>query len=76
MNSKGGALSFDAYIGDTDFNRTIQSMNRKIEGLTKTTQTESQKMESIFSNRDGHCRGNVGFTELPAQICPRRISAT
>lgn len=71
MNTRNGALSFDAYIGDTDFNRTIQSMNRKIEGLTKTTQTESQKMESIFSNLGRLAAGGIaaaGLAELPQQI--------
>lgn len=71
MNTNGGALSFDAYIGDTDFNRTIQSMNRKIEGLTKTTESESKKMESTFSNLGRLAAGGLaaaGLAQLPQQI--------
>ncbi|WP_426291971.1 tape measure protein [Dyadobacter endophyticus] len=71
MNNRNGALSFDAYIGDTDFNRTIQSMNRKLEGLTSKTVEESRKMESAFSNLGRLAAGGLaaaGLSQLPAQI--------
>lgn len=71
MNNTGGALSFDAYIGDTDFNRTIQSMNRKLEGLSGKTVSESKKMESAFSNMGRLAAGGIaaaGLASLPQQI--------
>lgn len=71
MNNRNGALSFDAYIGDTDFNRTIQSMNKKLEGLTGKTLEESRKMESAFSNLGRLAAGGLaaaGLSQLPGQI--------
>ncbi|CAG5072868.1 hypothetical protein DYBT9623_04408 [Dyadobacter sp. CECT 9623] len=71
MNNRNGALSFDAYIGDTDFNRTIQSMNRKLEGLTNKTVDESRKMESAFSNLGRLAAGafaGFGLAQLPGEL--------
>jgi len=71
MNNRNGALSFDAYIGDTDFNRTIQSMNKKLEGLTNKTLLESRKMESAFSNMGRLAAGafaGFGLAQLPGEL--------
>src|SRR5215217_291422 len=71
MQNRNGALSFDAYIGDTDFNKTIQNMNRRIESLTSTANKESRKMDSIFSNLGRAAAGGlaaIGLAQLPQQI--------
>lgn len=71
MNNRNGALAFDAYIGDSDFNKTIQNMNRRIESLTSTADKESRKMDSIFKNLGGLAATGLaaaGLSQLPQQI--------
>lgn len=49
MNSNDGALSFDAYINNTDFKRQIDEMNNRIRGLSDSTVKETNKMDSAFT---------------------------
>lgn len=48
MNTNNGALSFDAYINDTDFKRQLEEMERRIIGLTDSTVKEADKMDAAF----------------------------
>lgn len=49
MNTDNGALSFDAYINNTDFKRQIDEMNARIKGLSDSTVRETKKMDGAFS---------------------------
>lgn len=64
MNSTNGALNFDAYIRDTDFNQTIQNMERRLIGLSGSAVKESQKMDSAFDSLARRAAGFFAFTEL------------
>ena len=48
MNTNNGALSFDAYINDTNFKRQLDEMERRIVGLTDSTIKEADKMDAAF----------------------------
>lgn len=48
MNTDNGALSFDAYINNTDFKRQIDEMNARIKGLSSSTVKETKKMDDAF----------------------------
>ena len=47
MNTDNGALSFDAYINNTDFKRQIDEMNNRIKGLSDSTVKETKKMDGV-----------------------------
>lgn len=49
MNTDNGALSFDAYINNSDFKRQIDEMNARIKGLSDSTVKETKKMDDAFS---------------------------
>lgn len=49
MNINDGALSFDAYIKDTDFQRQIAEMERRIIGLSNTTVQETERIDHSFN---------------------------
>lgn len=48
MDSNNGALSFDAYINNTDFKKQIDEMERRIIGLTDSAVDQADKMDSAF----------------------------
>ena len=48
MNNNNGALDFDAYIADTDFKRSLDEMKARIIGLSKTAESEGDKMDAVF----------------------------
>ncbi|MCF2498404.1 tape measure protein [Dyadobacter chenhuakuii] len=71
MNNRNGALSFDAYIGDTDFNRTIQSMTRNMSGLANNAVSETERIDHAFKRLGQVAAGYLTFTnlaQLPGQI--------
>ena len=48
MNNNNGALDFDAYIADTDFKKSLDDMKARIIGLSKTAESEGDKMDAVF----------------------------
>lgn len=48
MNNNDGALSFDAYIKDTDFKRQLDEMQARIVGFSDKAVSETDKMDSAF----------------------------
>lgn len=48
MNNSGGALSFDAIINDSDFQRKFDEMERRIKGFTNTATSETKKVDDQF----------------------------
>lgn len=71
MNNRNGALSFEAYIGDTDFNRTIQSMGRNIAGFSNKAVSETEKIDHAFKRLGQVAAGYLTFSslaQLPGQI--------
>jgi len=71
MKNFDGALGFDAYIADTDFNKTIASMNRRIESLSNKTLSETDRMGLGFRNLSTVVAGAIagmGLAQLPGQI--------
>ena len=48
MDTDNGALSFDAYINNTDFKRQIDEMNARIKGLSDSAVKETKKMDDAF----------------------------
>ena len=48
MDSNNGALSFDAYINNTDFKKQMDEMERRIIGLTDSAVDQADKMDSAF----------------------------
>ena len=48
MNNTNGAISFDAIINDSDFQRKFDDMERRIKGFTSTTQKETSKIDDQF----------------------------
>lgn len=71
MNNSNGALSFDAYIGDSDFKKTFDSMERRVMGFTRTIQKESDTMDHTFQRLGQVAAGYLAFNELsqlPGQI--------
>ena len=48
MNNNNGALDFDAYIADTDFKKSLDEMKARIIGLSKTAESEGDKMDAVF----------------------------
>lgn len=71
MKNYDGALGFDAFIADADFNRTILSMNRKIDGLSQNTLSQTERMGLGFRNLStvaASALAGMGLAMLPAQI--------
>ena len=48
MNNSSGALSFDAIINDSDFQRKFDEMERRIKGFTNTATSETKKIDDQF----------------------------
>jgi tape measure domain-containing protein len=48
MNNNNGAISFDAIINDSDFQRKFDDMERRIKGFTDNTGKETQKVDDQF----------------------------
>lgn len=48
MNNNNGALDFDAYISDTDFKKSLDEMKARIIGLSKTAESEGDKIDDVF----------------------------
>jgi len=48
MNNSSGALSFDAIINDSDFQRKFDEMERRIKGFTNTATSETKKVDDQF----------------------------
>lgn len=48
MNNNNGAISFDAVINDSDFQRKFDEMSRRISGFSKETINETQKVDDSF----------------------------
>lgn len=48
MNNTNGAISFDAIINDSDFQRKFDEMERRIKGFTSTAQKETSKIDDQF----------------------------
>ena len=48
MNNNNGALDFDAYVADTDFKKSLDDMKARIIGLSKTAESEGDKMDAVF----------------------------
>lgn len=48
MNNNNGALDFEAYIADTDFKKSLDDMKARIIGLSKTAESEGDKMDAVF----------------------------
>lgn len=59
-----GPLDFDAVIRETDFNRSIQNMERRIMGFSGTVQRETSAMDDTFSRLGQAAAGYFAFTEL------------
>ncbi len=71
MNNHDGALSFDAYIGETDFNKSIQSMTRNISGFSNRAVSETEKIDQAFKRLGQVAAGYLTFnqlSQLPGQI--------
>lgn len=71
MNNHDGALSFEAYIGETDFNKSIQSMTRNVSGFTNKTVSETEKIDQAFKRLGQLAAGYLTFnqlSQLPGQI--------
>lgn len=50
MDVNNGALSFDSYISNADFNHSVDEMERRIISLSDTTVNESGRMDSSFKS--------------------------
>lgn len=50
MKNRGGALGFEAYIDDTEFNKAVERMNRKVSGMSDVALKETKRMEAGFSS--------------------------
>lgn len=65
------ALSFEAYIKDVNFSKTIQRMEWQIENLSKKTQIETRSLDLSFSRLGliaASAFAGLGLAQLPAQI--------
>jgi tape measure domain-containing protein len=71
MNTDNGALSFDAYINNSQFKQDIDEMQRKIRGLSDTAVNESKKIENSFAGIGAVAAGYFGtqaLTEFARQV--------
>lgn len=50
MNINDGALSFDSYIENSHFRKSIDEMERRIVSLSDTTVSETGRMDSAFKS--------------------------
>lgn len=57
-------MDFDAVIRDTDFNKSVQNMERRIMGFSGTVQRETAAMDDTFSRLGRAAAGYFAFTEL------------
>ena len=75
MNTDNGALSFDAYINNTDFKRQIDEMNARIKGLSSSTVKETKKMDDAFGGL-GKTVMALGSTALLAGFARQLVTVT
>lgn len=50
MNTNGGALSFDSYIENSQFKKSLDEMERRIIALSDKTVSETGRMDSAFKS--------------------------
>lgn len=71
MKNHDGALSFEAYINQADWNKSIRSMNQDVNNLTKNTLSQTEKMGLGFRNFStvaASALAGMGLAMLPGQI--------
>lgn len=64
MNNNNGALDFDAYIADTDFKKSLDEMKSRILGLSKTAETEGDKIDAVFKKIGAGLAGYFSVTAI------------
>ncbi|KAA6441472.1 hypothetical protein FEM33_01685 [Dyadobacter flavalbus] len=64
MNNNNGALSFDATIANSQFQKSITEMQNSIRGLATNVQNETKGIDSAFQNLGRIAAGAFAFNEL------------
>lgn len=61
MNNSNGALNFDALINNSQFQRSIQQMERQMNSLTNTVSSDGDKIDGVFKKIGNAAAGVFAF---------------
>lgn len=64
MRNEDGALAFDAVVNNTNFNRQIDEMKRRVRSMTTDVELETGKMDNAFRTLGTAIGGYFTFTAL------------
>ena len=71
MNNYGGALGFNATVGQADFNKAFDDMGRRVTGFVKNADKEVSSLDNTFAKLGQVAAGAFAFgalSQIPGQI--------